>query len=78
MSQLQKSPFIKQLGLSKHFNVGSGWLPSMSLGMPGIVFFEAFEERWDIVIDSGEAERPLRDHWKYSVKVLRFYSQDFH
>lgn len=44
MSYLPKLPFIKQVGLSKHFNVGSGWLPSMSLGMPGIVFLEAFED----------------------------------
>lgn len=62
MSHLQKFQFIKQMGLSKHFNIGSGWLPSMSLRVPGIVFFEDFEERGGIVIDSGEAERPLRDH----------------
>lgn len=44
MSYLQKFLFIKQVGISKHFNVGSGWLPSMSLGVTGIVFFDAFEE----------------------------------
>lgn len=33
MSYLQKLLFIKQVGLSKHFNVGSGWLPLMSLGV---------------------------------------------
>lgn len=60
MSYLQKFLFIKQVGLSKHFNVGSICLPPISLGEPGIAFFEAFEERGDVVIDSGEAEGPLR------------------
>lgn len=54
MSYLQKFLFIEQVGLSKHFNVGSLWLPVM-----GIAFCEAFEEQGNVVIDSG-AQRPLR------------------
>lgn len=60
MSYLQKFLFVNQVGLSKHFNIGSIWLPPISLGEPGIAFFEAFEEWGAVVIDSGEAERPLR------------------
>lgn len=59
MSYLKKFLFIKQVGHSKHFNLGSMWLPPVCLGEPSIAFFEDLEEQGDVVIDSGGAERPL-------------------
>lgn len=68
MSYLQKFLFIEQVGLSKHFNVGSLWLPVM-----GIAFCEAFEEQGNVVIDSG-AQRPLRR----PLKIRLFNHKNLH